>query len=331
MPIIDPSAKIQTNPRQLSFLERLKSGRVVPIISGAAIADLTIGGHAQLTNRLSAYLDYRLPDKDRLVEIARFWKVQSKLHDEDLKAEFLNFVKNFLLWTAQDEGLDEDTLAGAIEQLDKTAVTEFAGLLGYPRFTDSPDDLLLQLANLPIKVYLTTTPYRIIEQALERAGKEPLIEICRWKESLDGIPPSITPHYQPSPQQPLVYHLHGLDRYPDSLVLTEDDHLRFLVNISQGAGNASADRVHGIVRQALFDDLIMLGFHLSDWGFRSLYAGLINAISRPDDRGVCVLQVTDNEVEKQYFEEYLEHEAQFEVFWGKVSEYGPELQRLLSS
>ena len=304
MPIYNRSGAKPDNPLQMSFIERLKAGRVVPIISGAGLADLTMGGHARLTQHLCEFMDYPLPDNDRLVEIARYYKVQNKLKDDDLKSAFLNFVKNFIYYMAEDEGADEDMLAEAEAQVDDLTVSEFGRLLGYPRFGKGPDDLLLLLANLPINVYLTTSPYEIIEDALRLAGKTPVSEICRWKESLDSIPPVITPTYRPCAEEPLVYHLHGRDNYPDSLVLTEDDHLEFLVNISQGAGNANADRVHGIVRQALFDDLILLGFSLSDWGFRSLYAGLIHSIDRQD-------------------------EVQFDVYWGAVSGYGQELRQLL--
>ena len=330
MPIIRKSGDQPNSPVQLSFVERLKAGRVVPVISGSAVADLTLGGQAELTHRLSKYMEYPLPDDERVVHIARYYKVQRSLKNQDLKSEFLNFVKNFVYYLAEEQGVDTDLLAEAEAQVDDLTVSEFAKILGYPHFDQGPTDPLMLLANLPIKIYLTTSPYTIIEDALSLAGKKPVTELCRWQRSLDGIDPAITSTYRPSIQQPLVYHLHGLDRYPDSLVLTEDDHLEFLVNICQGAGNATADRVHGIVRQALFDDLILLGFRLSDWGFRALYAGLIKSNSRQEDRGVCVLQMVQNEIEKQYLEDYLEREAKFDVFWGEVPAYGLELRRLLN-
>ena len=113
-------------------------------------------------------------------------------------------------------------------------------------------------------------------------------------------------------------------------VLSEDDHLEFLVNICQGAGNNAMDRVHGLVRQALFDDLILMGFSLADWGFRGLYAGMIKPNGRQEDRGVCCLQLVPDRAEQQYLEDYLEREARFEVFWGSLNEYALELRRLLN-
>lgn len=109
------------------------------------------------------------------------------------------------------------------------------------------------LADLPFKIYLTTSPYTFIEEALRRAGKQPRTEICRWRRELDSIDSVIDDTYKPSTHEPLIYHLHGLDRYADSLVLTEDDYLEFLVNVVQGQGNNAVDRIHALVRKTLSD------------------------------------------------------------------------------
>ena len=334
MPIIK-QAGAQTgaqlaNPLQLSFVERLKAGRVVPILSDAAIVDLTIGGQQRLVTRLAEFMAYPMPDKERVVQVVRFYKIHNGLKEQDVKSHYLNFVKNHIYLLAQTEGASADLLAEAEAQVDDLTASDFAHILGYPRFLAGASDPLLLLANLPIKVILTTSPHTFIEDALRKAGKQPLTELCRWRRELDSIDPAITAGYRPTAQQPLVYHLHGLDKYPDSLVLSEDDHLEFLVNICQGAGNNAMDRVHGLVRQALFDDLILLGFSLSDWGFRALYAGLIKPNGRQEDRGVCCLQLAPDAVERQYLQEYLEREAKFEVFWGTLDQYALELRRLLN-
>lgn len=330
MPIIKQAGAQAANPLQLSFVERLRAGRVVPILSDAALVDLVLGGQPRLVTRLAEFMAYPLPDKDRLVQVVRFYKLANNLKEQDVKSNYLNFVKNYIYYLAQEERVSADLLAEAEAQVDDLAVSDFAHVLGYPHFSAGADDLLPLLANLPIKVFLTTSPHTFVEDALTAAGKQPLTELCRWRRELDNIDPAISPGYRPTPQQPLVYHLHGLDAYPDSLVLSEDDHLEFLVNICQGAGNNAMDRVHGLVRQALFDDLILLGFSLADWGFRGLYAGLIKPNGRQEDRGVCCLQLVPDRTEQQYLEDYLEREARFEVFWGTLHEYALELRRLLN-
>lgn len=45
MPIIGRRGQPAANPLQRSFIERIKAGRVVPILSDEALFDLVLGGH----------------------------------------------------------------------------------------------------------------------------------------------------------------------------------------------------------------------------------------------------------------------------------------------
>lgn len=337
MPIIRPSAGAQpVNLLQLSFVERLKAGRVVPVISDEAMIDLVLaaGNRERLVQGYADYIRYPMPDRDNLVKMTKYHKLhggreRQGLKDQEVKADYLNYVKSHTYYFAAEQGADADLLAEAEAEVDDLAASAFAVRLGYPRLDRGAEEPLLVLANLPVRVYLTTSPYTFLEDALRRGGKSPRTELCRWRKELDSIDPAIDATYKPSAREPLVYHLHGLDAYPDSLVLTEDDYLEFLVNVCQGQGNNAADRVHGLVRQALFDDLILLGFSLSKWAFRVVYAGLIKPNGRQEDRGVCCLQLVPSEDEKRYLQAYLEREARFEVFWGDVPQYTRELHRML--
>ena len=120
----------------------------------------------------------------------------------------------------------------------------------------------------------------------------------------------------------------GLDRYADSLVLTEDDFLEYLVNVCQGQGNHATDVVPALVRKALADDLVVLGFSLDSWAFRVLYAGLVKPNARQDERGVCNIILPDHPDERAFLEDYMAREAKFEVFWGDVAAYAEKLREL---
>jgi hypothetical protein len=55
----------------------------------------------------------------------------------------------------------------------------------------------------------------------------------QWNHHLQRSEPSaLVTDYSPSPANPLAYHVHGHSQNPSSLVLTEDDYIDFLVNIS---------------------------------------------------------------------------------------------------
>ncbi len=328
MPILKPGAAFAAAPPPTNFIDRIRAGRVVPVISDEACFDLALHGHGAFLAQYAAYAGYPLIDKENLVKVAKFFQLQGTLNDEALKADYLNYVKNHIYHLAGSAGATADRLAEAEAQVDELTVSAFANLLDYPRLDGGRTDPLLVLANLPIKIYLTTSPYTFIEEALQRAGKQPRTEICRWRRELDTIDSVIDGAYKPSAHAPLVYHLHGLDRYADSLVLTEDDYLEFLVNVAQGQGNDAIDRIHALIRKALSDDLIILGFSLNSWAFRVLYAGLIKPNSKQEDRGICCLQLNPSPEETRYLEDYMRREAKFDVFWGSLQEYAQGLPQL---
>ena len=71
--------------------------------------------------------------------------------------------------------------------------------------------------------------------ALKSRTKDPRRELCRWNEAIKhhtSIFDSPTT-YEPTAANPVVFHLYGYDKSAESLVLTEDDYLDYLVNISK--------------------------------------------------------------------------------------------------
>jgi hypothetical protein len=326
MPLIDDPSLLDTS--RLTFRERLRTGRVVPVVSNRAIFDRMLGGYAPFLVSYARYVKCPLVlgQPNSLTVLVKYHKHRPRdkekpLTDQELKFDYLNYVKNHLYRLAKAEGADQDTLDEAAAEMDQISASEFANRLGYPRF-GGQDDPLLRIANLPFKTILTTSPFTFVEDALRRAGKSPRTEVCRWTQDLtDTIPTAIDDRYQPSEQEPLVYHLMGLDRYVDSLVLGEDDYLDYLGNLCEKQGDQSADYVPALVRRAFSDDLIVLGFRLDSWAFRVLYAGLIKRSGKARDRGVCEIQLPDTDEERAYLQDYLEREAKFEVFWGSLEEY----------
>lgn len=298
---------ISDRVRHPTLRNRLVSGRVVPIISDEALVDLALpGGYGPLVEGYARYISYSRPDRGNLDKMAQFHKMRRGLTDRDLKFDYLSYVKDYIYREAEVAGTDADLLAEAEAQVDDVTVSQFAHLLGYPRLDAGIDDPLLILANLPFSTVLTTSPYTFIEEALLRAGKQPRTEVCRWRRDLDSIASAIDDAYIPSELQPLVFHLLGVDQYPDSLVLTEDDFLEYLGNINQGRGDLRNDPVPALVRRAFYDYLLVLGFDTDGWPFRVIYNGLIKPIpSIGGERGVFVAVSPPEEDERRFLENYL--------------------------
>ena len=78
-------------------------------------------------------------------------------------------------------------------------------------------------------------------------------------------------------KNPFVYHLFGLEDYPKSMVLTEDDYLDFLAKISRDASQEKPIIPLYLRRALTQSSLILLGYRLRDWDFRVMFRGLINA------------------------------------------------------
>ena len=83
----------------------------------------------------------------------------------------------------------------------------------------------------------------------------------------------MTPGFVPTPASPVVFHLHGRLSVPESLVLTEDDYLDFLVTVSRDQKLLP----HQIKRAMAGASLLFIGYRLADWNFRVLHRGLVMA------------------------------------------------------
>jgi hypothetical protein len=323
MPIINRAI-----PPMQNFVERIRTGKVVPVISHEALADLVLGGRQQLVAGYADYIQYPLADRDNLLKMAKYVSINNATWDDwALKADYLNFVKNLVYTQAQTNGAATTLLEEAAAEIDSLTLSVFAERLGYPRFEHGLDDPLLILAGLPLPIYITTSYHDFIEAALRRAGKEPHSEVCRWHRGLDSIRSVFVNNYEPSTTEPLVFHLLGRDDRPDSLVLTEDDYLQLIMAIAQENGKAT-DAIPDRVRRAMADSALMiLGYDIAGWAFRVLFWGLIKP-SPVKQTGFFSLQVAPDEKEKKYLQDYLKYETRFEVFWGDIVEYTKQLRQL---
>ena len=147
------------------------------------------------------------------------------------------------------------------------------------------------------------------------------------------------PAYDPTPDRPLVYHIFGLDKHPETLVLTEDDYLDFLTRISWQNKQVILPRV----REALADTaLVMLGFNMHDWEFKILFRGLIATDTRK--RGERVGNSVSVQLQRRdggeiseltayhaYMRKYFSNSAKFNIYWGKPEQFMQELWSHLKS
>jgi len=160
-----------------------------------------------------------------------------------------------------------------------------------PNFLDVDDPHGL-LASLGLPIYVTTNWDPFMRMALEARQRSPITEVSRWNKALRRLP-STPEALDPTPQRPLVFHLHGHTGIPRSMVLTEDDYIEFVTELVQGFTVVVPERV----QEALsLNSLMFVGYSLQDWNFHVLLRLLMNTmVSRSTTRLSVSVQLPPSE------------------------------------
>ncbi len=279
------------------LLDRIKNGQCTPFIgAGASYGTLPLG--SEIAKRWADENKY--PFKSSNTDLARV-------------SQFLAIVKDGLY--------------------PKEKIVEEFKQKQHPDFSD-PENPHALLADFPLPIYVTTNYDSFLSDALIDRNRNPKLEICRWNQAIKNkIKKSIFDdrHYVPSKENPVVYHLHGHLDYLESLVLTEDDYLDFLINIS---GNARI--IPNAIQEAFAtSSLLFIGYKLADVNFRVLLRSIGGRFGNNQKRsGISVQLVSLEEIisekQKEKAQEYLNQyfqELKLKVFWGTAADFTKELRK----
>jgi SIR2-like domain len=198
----------------------------------------------------------------------------------------------------------------------------------------NPDEPYRILASLPLKVYINTHYFAFMSRALMSLNKEPHRIVCRStnNESLKNES-DLETACDPTPACPLVYHMFGNVDDPESLVLTEDDYLDFLVRTSY-----TSSLIPDVVQGALVNNsLLFFGYQTNDLDFRVILRTLARIWRGPSQASSYTIQfvhVSDEKVSseqvirlKDYFNRYCKASMSIGVYWGTTSEFMIELRQ----
>ncbi|MDY9927798.1 SIR2 family protein [Methanosarcina sp.] len=274
------------------LLKRIKDGKCTPFLGAGACSE-KIPVSSQIANEWAEKYGYPMEDSYDLTRVAQFVAV------------------------TQDPMFPKDEICTKIKEL----VEEVT-----PKYFKAPDEPHGMLADLPLPVYVTTNYDDLMVRALKSRGRAPVQEICQWSECLKQRKPTLL-DYVPTPEKPLVYHLHGCYEFPESLVLTEDDYLEFLVTIS-----VEQDRLPPRIEQAFADaSLLFLGYRITDWDFRVLFRLLYRYLERSGRKHISVQLVPGNvsETQKGEVQKYLDRyfaDLRIQVYWHDCHEFATELR-----
>jgi hypothetical protein len=284
------------------LLRRIKAGKCTPFLgAGACFGVLPLGSH--IAQEWAQEHDYPLEDCRDLARVSQFLAVQydSMFPKEEILERFLKNVDP-------------------------------------PDFTQ-PDEPHGVLAELPLPIYMTTNYDDFMMQALESQPRDPKREMCRWNSYIEEVPSVFDQGFRPTVANPVVFHLHGHNKHEkaaESLVLTEDDYLDFLVNISRDQALTQSRILPPRIQEALTGaSLLFIGYRLADWSFRVLFRGLVAPMEQSLRRISVTVQLlpvpTDApEATKQQAQNYLDeyfNKIDVRVYWGTAREFSAELRR----
>jgi hypothetical protein len=200
--------------------------------------------------------------------------------------------------------------------------------VGQKRRAANPMDSYRILASLPFPIYITANPDRLFEDALEEAGRKPEAMGSPWNAHLASRKTIFDrePDYEPSAERPLVFYLFGRWNDRASLVLTEDEYIKYLIGFTSNKAFVPEQ-----VRLALSDTLLLfLGFQTDEWAFRVIfhsilaqagsellgqYAHIAVQIEPQDERTLEPLRA------RRYLEKYFIKGANINLFWGRAEDY----------
>jgi hypothetical protein len=292
-----------TDAEWTALVKNIMDGRCTPFLgAGACYPDLPLG--SQLAQELAKEHRYPLSDGNDLVKVAQYLAVMNyPLYPHERVLELLR----------QKEASLKDP-----RHRDWEAAPAFNP--GAPN-ADEPHGIMAQMRALPL--YMTTNYDGFMSGALQRSNRDPQREMCRWNHYVADEPsifdanPGLVPH----PANPVVFHLHGHTR-PESLVVTEDDYLRFLGEMVRRPDLLP----RAVARQLGLNTLLFIGYRVNDWNFRVLLRAL-----RPDElrQSYVVLKQPDGDDEirrkaQDYLTKYYEA-MELRVYWGTARDFCKEL------
>jgi hypothetical protein len=273
------------------LLRRIKDGKCTPFLGAGVNAGVLPLG-ADIARKWAAQYHYPLDDTWDLARVAQFLAVRRR-----------------------DGMFPKEEV---VKALDDAAQPDFSAS-GLPHGV---------LADLPLPVYMTTNYDDFMAGALRSRQKTPQTEVCRWNSVLKQEASAFDSPggFRPTVNNPLVYHLHGHRDRTESLVLTEDDYLDFLVNISRDQNLLPAR-----IQQALAGaSLLFVGYRLADWNFRVIFRGLVTQMESPLRRMSVAVQLPPDaddaeRAAQKYLTEYYE-DIKVRVYWGTATEFIEELR-----
>ncbi|HKH47348.1 MAG TPA: SIR2 family protein [Thermoanaerobaculia bacterium] len=267
-----------------ALIDSIRSGKCLPIL-GPGVSSGTILPRSEIARDWARLYGYPFRDSSNLAGVAEF------------------------LATQKDPSFPKELLCKEIKRLSFEA-------------RDEPDDPHSILAVLPFSRYVTTNFDDLMAHALEKRGRKPRREYCRWNRRLQKEGGEGRQEERPAPESPVVFHFFGGVEEPQSLVLTEDDYMELLANVQEPSA------IPLPIQVAFAQDLLLfVGYQMGEVDLRFLLRAIR---SRPRSFRLLVLlppgETSADEIESilDFARDYYS-QLRIHLYWGTAREFLIEL------
>ena len=261
---------LQDKIRLEGLVMAIQEQRCVPIL-GTGMSDWLFGSRRSLARQWANEFEFPMhfTRKDDLPQVAQYVSVQRgggselrfllrKFYIDQLYARF-----GHVLGDRENTPPDLDALIVKVWEHERVKM---------------PAEPHTVAARLGARVYVTSEVTSLLAEALRKEGREPVVDYCRWLPTVRRWPDiddasDVDDDWEPSVQRPLVYHLFGSLKVPQSLVITEDDYFDFLASVAAHSSHLIPTALKEAVAES---SLLILGFGLQDWGIRVLLRSLVS-------------------------------------------------------
>jgi hypothetical protein len=298
-----------------ALIERIQSDNLVPIF-GPGLCHGFLPSPSEIAEIWAAKYDgFPLDRRTDLPAVAQF---------VEIKEEEPGYPRDRLLPLLAAELVDRER-GQERSRFQRLRPSEIIKQIAESHFAADPDEPHLILSSFPLSLYITTNCDNLMSSALRWTGKQPHVEHCRWREDLM---PEGYGGLRGTSEKPLVFHMYGNDADPNSIVLTEDDHLDFLRAIID-----QPDRIQPLKERLTEDMLLFLGYDVRRLDCRVLLRGIIAHLKPPRRSRIAVLQIDPEEDDAPRAEElrtYMEgccNDLKIKVYWGSARDFLCELRR----
>jgi hypothetical protein len=150
-----------------------------------------------------------------------------------------------------------------------------------------PSAAVRALAELPFPLVITTNYDTLFERALSRAGKHPVV---RWYDPIGERPTEgYTPGEEASREAPFVFKVHGDVNHQDSIVITDEDYIGFVLRMSTGERAGSHPIPQTFRYYFTLWPTLFVGYSLLDYNLRLLFRTLrwkLDTSERPESYSI---------------------------------------------